>query len=124
MAYKDNVWAILGTIDGANSHIAIRVALKAEMVDDEHRRHRPHVHRDQHPLGDAAASATTGRWATCWSTTCSTSSNCKRVGIIRSSNRYGRFGVREIRDGSRRLGRPIVIEMAYKVGSRGLLARN
>ena len=27
-AYKDDVWAILGTIDGANSHIAIRVALK------------------------------------------------------------------------------------------------
>ena len=32
MAYKDKVWAILGTIDGANSHIAIRVALKAEIV--------------------------------------------------------------------------------------------
>ncbi|NIM50998.1 MAG: ABC transporter substrate-binding protein, partial [Gemmatimonadales bacterium] len=32
MAYKDRVWAILGTIDGANSHIAIRVALKAEIV--------------------------------------------------------------------------------------------
>ncbi len=31
MAYKDNCWAILGTIDGANSHIAIRVALKAEI---------------------------------------------------------------------------------------------
>ena len=43
--------------------------------------------------------------------------NYKRVAIIRASNRYGRFGVREIRDGSRRLGRPIVIEMAYKVGS-------
>ena len=32
MAYKDNVWAILGTIDGANSHIAIRVALKVEIL--------------------------------------------------------------------------------------------
>jgi branched-chain amino acid transport system substrate-binding protein len=31
MAYKENVWAILGTIDGANTHIAIRVALKAEL---------------------------------------------------------------------------------------------
>ena len=27
----------------------------------------------------------------------------QRVGIIRASNRYGRFGVREIRDSSRRL---------------------
>jgi ABC-type branched-subunit amino acid transport system substrate-binding protein len=41
----------------------------------------------------------------------------QRVGIIRASNRYGRFGVREIRDGSRRLGRPIVIEMAYHLGT-------
>ena len=31
-AYKDEVWGILGTIDGANSHIAIRVALKAEIL--------------------------------------------------------------------------------------------
>jgi ABC-type branched-subunit amino acid transport system substrate-binding protein len=41
----------------------------------------------------------------------------KRVGVIRASNRYGRFGVREIRDGSRRLGTPILLEMAYPVGS-------
>ena len=31
-AYRDEVWGMLGTIDGANSHIAIRVALKAEVV--------------------------------------------------------------------------------------------
>ena len=31
LAYKDNVWAILGSIDGANSHIAIRVGLKIEI---------------------------------------------------------------------------------------------
>ncbi len=40
----------------------------------------------------------------------------ERVGIIRASNRYGRFGVREILDASRRLEHPIVAEMAYKVG--------
>ena len=42
--------------------------------------------------------------------------NLRRVAIIRSSNRYGRFGVREIKDSSRRLGHPVVIEMAYPVG--------
>ncbi len=41
----------------------------------------------------------------------------KRVGIIRASNRYGRFGVREINDSSRRLGRPVVLEMAYDLGT-------
>ena len=39
-----------------------------------------------------------------------------RVGVVRASNRYGRFGVREIRDSSRRLGKPIPLEMAYFVG--------
>jgi ABC-type branched-subunit amino acid transport system substrate-binding protein len=40
----------------------------------------------------------------------------ERVAIIRASNRYGRFGVREVRDSSRRMGHPNPIEMAYKVG--------
>jgi len=40
------------------------------------------------------------------------------VAIIRSSNRYGRFGVREIRDSARRMQRPVPIEMAYKVGQK------
>ena len=53
MAYQDPVWAILGTIDGANSHIAIRVALKAEVVMMNSGRHRPDLHRDQHPVGHA-----------------------------------------------------------------------
>jgi ABC-type branched-subunit amino acid transport system substrate-binding protein len=42
----------------------------------------------------------------------------KRAGIIRSSNRYGRFGVRKIVDSSRRLGHPIILEMAYPVGAK------
>jgi hypothetical protein len=39
------------------------------------------------------------------------------VAIVRSSNRYGRFGVRKVRDGARRLGHPIIVEMAYRVGN-------
>ena len=40
----------------------------------------------------------------------------KRIGIVRASNRYGRFGVREILDWARRLKTPIILEMAYPVG--------
>jgi branched-chain amino acid transport system substrate-binding protein len=43
--------------------------------------------------------------------------NYKRIAIIRSSNRYGRFGVREIVDAARRHQRPVLVEMAYRVGS-------
>ncbi|HEX6880818.1 MAG TPA: ABC transporter substrate-binding protein, partial [Terriglobales bacterium] len=115
--YKDNVWAILGTIDGANSHIAIRVALKAEIVmmnsgDTDPtfiETNIPWVMRcigDDRQMGYLMMDYMIRKM------------NYKRIGIIRSSNRYGRFGVREINDSARRLQHPIIIEMAYKVGSQ------
>jgi ABC-type branched-subunit amino acid transport system substrate-binding protein len=115
MAYKDKVWAILGTIDGANSHIAIRVALKAEVVmmnsgDTDPtfiETNIPWVARcigDDRQMGYLLVDYLYRKL------------RMKRVGIIRASNRYGRFGVREVRDGSRRLANPIVLEMAYPVG--------
>ena len=115
MAYKDDVWAILGTIDGANSHIAIRVALKAEVV----------------MMNSGDTDPTFIETNIPWVFRCISDDrqqgyllidyiykklDLKRVGVIRSSNRYGRFGVREIRDGSRRIGNPIVLEMAYDLG--------
>jgi ABC-type branched-subunit amino acid transport system substrate-binding protein len=116
MAYNKKVWAILGTIDGANSHIAIRVALKAEIpmintgdtdptfvetnipwvartIGDDRQQNYLLLDYLYRKLG------------------------LERVAIIRASNRYGRFGVREIKDGSRRLGHPVVMEMAYSVGA-------
>jgi ABC-type branched-subunit amino acid transport system substrate-binding protein len=116
MAYKNDVWAMLGTIDGANSHIAIRVALKAEVVmmntgDTDPtfiETNIPWVMRD---IGDDR------QQAYLLIDYLYRKLGLKRAGIIRASNRYGRFGVREIYDGSRRLGHPIPIEMAYKVGT-------
>lgn len=116
-AYKDGVWAILGSIDGANSHIAIRVALKAELVmmntgDTDPtfiETNIPWVMRsisDDRQMGYLLVDHMFRKM------------DYKRVGLIRASNRYGRFGTREVRDGSRRLGRPIAIEMAYKVGAK------
>jgi branched-chain amino acid transport system substrate-binding protein len=115
MAYRDNVWAILGTIDGANSHIAIRVALKAELVmmnsgDTDPtfiETNIPWVMRcigDDRQMGYLLMDYILRKM------------DFKRIGIIRASNRYGRFGVREIRDSARRMGRPIVVEMAYRLG--------
>ncbi len=113
--YKDGVWAILGTIDGANSHIAIRVALKCEILIMNSGDTDPTFIETNIP----------------WVARCIgddrqmnyilvdylyRKAGCKRAGIIRASNRYGRFGVREISDASRRLEHPIIVEMAYKVG--------
>lgn len=115
MAYKDNVWAILGTIDGANSHIAIRVALKAELVmmntgDTDPtfiETNIPWVMRcigDDRQMGYLLMDYVLRKMG------------YKRVGIIRGSNRYGRFGVREVNDAARRHQHPVVIEMAYRLG--------
>ncbi|MHB8970582.1 MAG: ABC transporter substrate-binding protein [Pirellulaceae bacterium] len=116
MAYRDKVWAILGTIDGANTHIAIRVALKIEIPMMSSGDLDPTLMETNIP----------------WIMRCIGDDRqenyllvdylyrkmkFQRVGIIRASNRYGRFGVREIRDSSRRLGHPILIEMAYKLGT-------
>jgi len=116
MAYKDKVWAILGTIDSANSHIAIRVALKSEIA----------------MMNSGDTDPTFIETNIPWAFRCISDDRqqsyllmdymykklgLKRIGIIRSNNRYGRFGVREIRDGSRRLGNPIVLEMPYFMGT-------
>lgn len=114
-SYKDKVWAILGTIDGANSHIAIRVALKCELL----------------VMNSGDTDPTFAETNIPWVARCIGDdrqmnyliadylyhkAGFKRAAIIRASNRYGRFGVRELIDASRRLEHPIVVEMAYKVG--------
>jgi ABC-type branched-subunit amino acid transport system substrate-binding protein len=115
LAYKDNVWAILGTIDGANSHIAIRVALKAEIAmvntgDTDPTFIETNIPWVIRTIGDDR------QQAYILLDYLYRSQGYERVAIMRASNRYGRFGVREIKDGSRRLGHPVVIEMAYQVG--------
>jgi branched-chain amino acid transport system substrate-binding protein len=116
-AYNDGVWGILGTIDGANSHIAIRVALKAEVLvvnpgDTDPTFIETNIPWVARVIGDDRQQAylLTDYWYR--------KLGLKRVAIIRSSNRYGRFGVREIVDSARRLGRPVPVEMAYKVGQK------
>ena len=116
LAYNDHVWAILGTIDGANSHIAIRVALKAEVLmvntgDTDPTFIETNIPWTMRVIGDDRQQ---GYLLVDY---LFRKLNYQRIGIIRASNRYGRFGVREIRDGSRRLGRPVILEMAYQVGS-------
>jgi len=114
-AYEEHVWAILGTIDGANSHIAIRVALKAEIpmmnsgdTDPTFiETNIPWVFRcigDDRQMNYLLADYLYDKL------------KAKRVGIIRPSSRYGRFGVRKIRDASRRRQLPIVVEPTYSIG--------
>jgi ABC-type branched-subunit amino acid transport system substrate-binding protein len=119
LAYKDDVWAIIGGIDGANTHIAIRVALKAEVpwmspgdLDPTYiETNIPWVMRcisDDRQLNYLLVDYAMRKM------------EYKRPCIIRASSRYGRFGVRKFRDDCRRLGHPVVIEMAFKDGAKNL----
>ena len=116
MAYKNNDWAILGTIDGANSHIAIRVALKAEIVvmnsgDTDPTFIETNIPWVMRCIGDDR------QMEYLLMDYLLRKMDYKRIAIIRASNRYGRFGVRKIVDGARRHQRPVLEEMAYRVGS-------
>ena len=115
LAYLHNVWAILGSIDGANSHIAIRVGLKIEIPMMNSGDTDPTFIETNIPwvfrcIGDDRQQ--------CYllADYFYRKLNLERIGVIRASNRYGRFGIREIRDSSRRLGKPIPLEIAYFVG--------
>lgn len=122
MAYKDNVWAILGTIDGANSHIAIRVALKIEL---------PMVNTGD---TDPTFTETAIPWVfrnisddrqMCYALADFVFKKLKltRVAAFRANNRYGRIGLDEFRDAARRQGHPFLTEMNYVLGDTDFTAQ-
>lgn len=116
MVYDENVWAIFGSISSETTHIALRAALRAEVPI----------------VNSASTDFTIPETFIPWYFTniqddrvqCLTLARriytqvgLKRVGILRVNNRYGRFGVMKLRDASRRLGHPIVIEQKYLPGA-------
>jgi branched-chain amino acid transport system substrate-binding protein len=115
LAYRDQVWAIIGSIDGANSHIAIRVALKIEIpilntadTDPTYiETNIPWAFRnitDDRQMCYALADALFGAL------------KLERIAALRANNRYGRFGIRELRDAATRVGHPFLVEQSYRVG--------
>ena len=116
MAYKEKVWGILGSIDGANSHIAIRVALKCEV---------PVVNSgDTDPTFVETSIPWVFRCIADDRNMCYLLADfaykklgLKRIAALRANNRYGRISIDEFRDASTRLGHPFIAELNYVVGS-------
>jgi ABC-type branched-subunit amino acid transport system substrate-binding protein len=115
LAYRDKVWAILGTVDGANSHIAIRVALKAEIP----------------VMNSADTDPTFVETNIPWVFRCITDDRqmcylladfafkklgLRRIAALRAVNRYGRMSIDEFRDAATRLGHPFMAELQYQEG--------
>lgn len=113
MAYDDNDWAMFGSISGDTTHIALRVALKAEIPLVNSAATDPTIPETIIPWyftviqDDRVQSYTLARHIY-------TELGLKRVALLRVNERYGRFGVGKFRDASRRLGHPVVIEQKFR----------
>jgi branched-chain amino acid transport system substrate-binding protein len=112
MVYDDKVWAMLGSISGDSTHIALRVSLRAELPIVNSAATDPTIPETIIPWiltaiqDDREQSYTLARRIY-------TDLGFKRVALMRVNERYGRFGVIKFRDASRRLGHPIVIEQKF-----------
>ncbi len=115
MIYDDEDWAIFGSISSESTHIALRVALKAEIPIVNSASTDPTIPETYIPWyftdlqDDRVQCLTLARRIF-------TELSLKRVALLRVNNRYGRFGVLKFRDASRRLGHPVVIEQKYMPG--------
>lgn len=119
LAYAERVWAVIGSVDATSSHVALRVALKAEV-----------------PIVNVgAADPTLTETGIPWLIRCTPDDrqtgyrlatllfeqeDVARVAVVRSSDRYGRAGVKEFRDAAARLGRPVPLEILFEPGSEDL----
>ncbi len=112
MVYDDHDWAIFGSINSESTHIAIRVALRAEIPIVNCASTDPTIPETYIPWyyedlqDDRVQSYTLARRIY-------TELGLKRIALLRINNRYGRFGVLKFRDVSRRMGHPVVIEQKF-----------
>jgi ABC-type branched-subunit amino acid transport system substrate-binding protein len=115
LSARQKVWAILGSVDGASTHVAIRVALKLEIP----------------VVNTASTDPTMTETFIPWLLRCYPDDRqygyrlarlvfeeerLTNVAMIRSNDRYGRMGVKEFSDASRRLGHPMLMEQRYAPG--------
>ena len=121
-SYVDNVLAVIGSIDGANTHVALRVTLKTKVpivntggtdptLTDTN---LPWILRcvaDDRQQGYALAHHI---FRECGIT---------KVAALRVNDRHGRFGIAKFRDAARRLGHPLRVEVRWKRGDRDFSAQ-
>lgn len=112
MTYDEKVWAMLGSISGDSTHIALRVSLKAEVPIVNSAATDPTIPETIIPWflstlqDDRVQCYTLARRIY-------TDLGLQRIALLRINDRYGRFGILKFKDVSRRLGHPVVIEQKY-----------
>jgi len=117
MEYDEKVWAMLGSISGDSTHIALRVSLRSELPIVNCAATDPTIPETLIPWiltsiqDDREQGYTLARRIY-------TDLGYKRVGLLRVNERYGRFGIVKFKDASRRLGHPLVIEQKFQPGDQ------
>jgi branched-chain amino acid transport system substrate-binding protein len=115
MAYDEEVWAIFGSISSESTHIALRVALRAELPVVSSANTDPTVPETTIPWYFGTMQDDRQQYQTL-ARRIYTELGLKRVAVLRSSSRYGRFGLAKFLDASRRLGHPVVMEQVFQPG--------
>jgi ABC-type branched-subunit amino acid transport system substrate-binding protein len=115
MAYDEKVWAIFGSISSESTHIALRVALRAELPVVSSANTDPTVPETTIPWYIGTMQDDRQQYLTL-ARHIYTELGLKRVAVLRASSRYGRFGLGKFLDVSRRLGHPVVMEQIFQPG--------
>jgi ABC-type branched-subunit amino acid transport system substrate-binding protein len=115
MAYDEKVWAIFGSISSESTHIALRVALRAELPVVSSANTDPTVPETTIPWYFGTMQDDREQYQTL-ARRMYTELGLKRVAVLRSSSRYGRFGLGKFLDASRRLSHPVVMEQVFQPG--------
>ena len=116
MIYDDKDWAIFGSISSESTHIALRLALRAEIPIVNSASTDPTIPETYIPWfftdlqDDRVQAFTLARYIY-------DELKLKRVALLRVNNRYGRFGSPQFKEASQRLGHPVVLEQRYPAGT-------
>jgi ABC-type branched-subunit amino acid transport system substrate-binding protein len=116
MVYDDQDWAIFGSISSESTHIALRVALRAEIPIVNSASTDPTIPETYVPwfftdLQDDRVQANT------LARHIFHELKLKRVALLRVNNRYGRMGAPMFKEVSQRLGHPVAIEQRFPAGT-------
>jgi len=112
MVYDDKVWAIFGSISSDTTHIALRVALKAEVPVVNSASTDPTIPETVIPWyftviqDDRMQGYTLARRIY-------DELGLKRIAILRVDDRYGRVGVLKFREAAQQLRNPVVSEQKF-----------
>ena len=114
--YDEGVWAVIGSIDGNNSHVALRVVLKLELPMVNTTSTDPTLTETRIPWMIRNVSDDRQN-AYAMALHIFEKEGLENVAILRANDRYGRMGVKIFLESAIRLGHPVRIHMNYVPGS-------